>query len=231
MVQHATVPPPTRGQWFPMTWEEFVAWDVEGKTEWVDGEGIAYVSNSTRHGRIMVFLSELIGRFVRVHGLGEVFADRLLMRLEQRPSGRMPDVLVVDHAGAARLRERWLEGPALVVVEIVSEDSVGRDMREKRAEYERAGVAEYLTVDARPGHDGVTYLRLDAAGRYQPVAPDDLGRLHSAALPGFWLDPAWFRQASLPEVDDLLLEIAPEAYEAWMLARIRARRTAGDTPS
>lgn len=224
MVQSSTALPLLRGVPIPMTWDEFIAWDVEGKSEWVDGEGIAYVSNSIRHGRLMMLLASLLDRFVRVHDLGEVFMDRLLMRLEQRPSGRMPDVLVVDHAGVGRLRDRWLEGPALLAVEIVSDDSVERDTVEKRAEYERAGVAEYVIIEGRDNRRGFTYLRLDDDGRYQPVEPDADGRYHSAVLPGFWFDPEWFGQDPLPEVDDLLLEIAPDAYEAWLLARIQARR-------
>ena len=214
-----------------MTWEEFLAWSPdEGKSEWVDGEGIAYVSNSERHVAITVFLTEFLGRYVRMLGLGRLFVESMLLRLPERPSGRMPDLFVVAKGDLDRVRHQWVDGPALLAVEIVSEESVERDMREKRSEYERAGIAEYLTIDARPDHDRVTYLRLDGAGRYQAVAADDQGRLHSAALPGFWLDPAWFRLDPLPEVDDLLLQIAPEAYEAWLLARIRSRRSTGDTP-
>ncbi len=231
MVQHAILPPLTRGQWFPMTWEEFLAWSPdEGQSEWVDGEGIAYVSNSTRHAAIMLFLTELVGRYVRMLDLGRLFVDGVLLRLPERPSGRMPDLFVIAKSDLDRVQHQWVDGPALLAVEIVSEESLGRDTREKRAEYERAGVREYLTIDARPGQDGVTFLNLDSEGRYQPITPDDEGRLHSATLPGFWLDPAWFRPDSLPEVDDLLLQIAPEAYEAWLLAKIRSHRATGDAP-
>jgi Uma2 family endonuclease len=231
MVQHAILPPLTRGQWFPMTWEEFLVWSPdEGQSEWVDGEGIAYVSNSTRHVRLVFFLAELLGRYLRYFDLGEIFGDTMLLRLPERPSGRMPDLFVVGKSDLHRIQTQWVDGPALLAVEIISEESVRRDTHEKRAEYAQAGVLEYLTIDARPGQDEVTFLNLDGEGRYQSITPDAHGRLHSAALPGFWLDPAWFRLDSVPEVDDLLLQIAPEAYEAWLLAKIRSRRAAGDTP-
>ena len=231
MIRQAALPPLTRGRWIPMTWEEFLDWSPdEGQSEWVDGEGIAYVSNSERHDAILVFLTELLGRYVRILGLGRLFVAGMLLRLPSRPSGRMPDLFVIAKGDLDRVQHQWVDGPALLAVEIISEESVRRDTREKRAEYTRAGIAEYLTVDARPGHNGVTYLRLGTEGAYEPIAPDAKGRLHSATLPGFWLDPDWFGQAALPEVDDLLLEIAPEAYEAWLLARIRSRRAADDTP-
>ncbi len=229
MVQSATLPPLTRGESIPMTWEEFLDWSPdEGRSEWIDGERIVYVSNSERHVKILVFLTELLGRYVRVLDLGRVFVDSMILRLPTRPSGRMPDLSVVGREDLDRVQHQWVDGPALLAIELVSEESVDRDTRVKRAEYERAGIAEYLTIDARLGYDGVSLYRLDAEGRYQPIIPDPLGRLHSAALPGFWLDPAWFRRDAPPEVDDLLLEIAPIAYEAWLLARLRARRGAED---
>ena len=96
MVQQAALPPLVRGQWYPMSWEEFLAWSPdEGQSEWVDGKGIAYVSNSTLHGGRVGFLAELLRVYVRVFDLGEVFFDSILLRLPTRPSGRMPDVLVV----------------------------------------------------------------------------------------------------------------------------------------
>jgi Uma2 family endonuclease len=204
-----------------MTWEEFIAWDVEGKTEWVDGEGIAHVSNSERHAAITVFLTELLGLYVRVLDLGRLFVESMLLRLPERPSGRMPDLFVIAKGDLDRVRHQWVEGPAFLAVEVVSEESAGRDLVEKRAEYERTGIAEYLTVEARPGRQGVTLLRLGPDGRYGDVAPDAQGRLHSTALPSFWLDPAWLEQDPAPSVERLMLRIAPEAYRAY-LARILA---------
>jgi Uma2 family endonuclease len=231
MVPPSTLPPLVRGEWIPMSWEEFLAWSSEeGKFEWVDGEGIAYVSNSDPHVRIGVFLAELLGLYLRVFAHGRLFVDQMLLRLPTRPSGRMPDLFVLGRDDLDRVHHQWVDGPARLAVEIVSEDSVERDTREKREEYERAGVTEYLTIDARPGRDEFIYLRRDAAGHYQPVEPDEHGRYHSTALPGLWLDPYWFWKEPPPDPEDLLLAMAPGAYEAWMLVKLRARRAAAGTP-
>jgi Uma2 family endonuclease len=196
-----------------MTWEEFLEWSPdEGKSEWVDGRGIAYVSNSARHVRLVRFLGTLLDAFVGIFRVGEVFADTLLLRLPTRPAGRMPDVFVVGRDDLDRVRERWVDGPVLLAVEVLSEDSVERDLVEKRAEYEREGVGEYLIVDARPDRDEFAYLRLDANGQYKPVDPDADGCYHSAALPGLWLDPAWFRQDPLPNPLAILRRVSPEAW-------------------
>ena len=213
MAHPSVLPPMVRGQWIPMTWEDFLEWSPsEGKSEWVDGKGIAYVSNSAQHVRLVVFLGTLLNVFVRAFDLGEVFLETMLLRVPSRPAGRMPDILVVGRDDLDRVRPRFVDGPALLAVEVVSEESGDRDLVEKREEYARVGVREYVILDARPDHEGVTFLRLDKAGRYQAVEPDDHGRYQSAALPGFWLDPAWFLQEPLPNPTTILRRISPEAW-------------------
>jgi Uma2 family endonuclease len=221
MVQPRTLPPPVRGEWIPMTWEEFLAWSSdEGKFEWVDGKGIAHVSNSTIHGRMVWFLAELPRLYVRVFDLGEVFVENALLRLPSplgaRPSGRMPGIFVIGRADQERVREQWVEGPALLAVEALSSESAERDLVEKREEYERAGVLEYLILEARPGHDEFACLRLDADGRYQPVEPDGEGRYLSSALPGFWFVPGWLDDDPLPSPTAVLRRISPEGWRRLM---------------
>jgi hypothetical protein len=50
-------------------------------------------------------------------------------------SGREPDVLFLASAHVGRLTETYLNGPADVMVEIVSPDSVGRDRGDEFYEY------------------------------------------------------------------------------------------------
>jgi hypothetical protein len=57
------------------------------------------------------------------------------------------------------------------------------------------------------------------------VGPDDQGHCHSTAFPGFWLDPDWFWQDPLPNVDRLMMRIAPEAYWRY-LTRLREEESA-----
>lgn len=213
MVQHAALPPLVRGRCYPMSWEEFLTWSPsEGQSEWVDGEAIAYVSNSSRHVRMLGFFVELLRLYVRAFDLGEVFFETMLLRLPTRPAGRMPDVFVVGRAELDRVYEQWTDAVPLLAAEFLSDDSVFRDLVEKRDEFEREGIPEYPVIDARTDHDEFVYLRLNADGRYQAIEPDEQGRFHSDALPGFWLDPSWFRQDPLPNPLAILRRISPEAW-------------------
>jgi Uma2 family endonuclease len=213
MAQPNPLPPLVRGEWIPMTYEEFLAWAPEGmRTEWTDGEGIVYVSASDRHQAVIELVLALLSSFVRLFGLGRVSFAPYAMRL--RPGGphREPDVMFVRSEHLDRWTRQRLHGPADLTVEVLSEDTASEDLGRKLAQYAALGVFEYVILDARPNRQEFQYLRLNAAHEYEPVAPDEQGRYHSAALPGFWLDPTWFRQDPLPNPLTLLKRISPEAW-------------------
>jgi Uma2 family endonuclease len=219
MVSQIAPPRLVPGTRVPMTYDEFWALETpEGlKVEWVDGEAIVHMGVLTRHARQSGFSFNLLSGFVRIFDLGEVFYDQLAMDIPARPSVRLPDILFVSRARAALLKREGLFGAADLVMEFLSEDSITRDFREKYAEYQRAGVLEYVIVDSREGKRRFAFCRLNATGSYEEVQPDAQGRYHSVALPGFWLDPRWFWQEPLPIVERLLFEIAGDAYLTWLL--------------
>ena len=155
---------------------------------------------SLEHQDLILFLARLLAAFVEQHRLGHVWTSGVQMRLRRRPSGREPDVLFLSHAD--RLRPTYLDGPADLAVEIVSPDSIQRDLVEKVREYEAHGLPEYWTVD--PLQRRAIFRQLGPDGRYRLVEPDPAGFYHSAVLPGFRLQVAWLRQRPLPPLADLL---------------------------
>lgn len=187
-----------------MTYEAFLRWVPDGtQAEWVDGQ-VVVVTTSARHVRIVRLLTMVLQTFVEVFGLGEAFPAPFQMRLSSRPSGREPDLLVLRTDHLDRVTRLWVEGPADLVVEVVSEESVTTDRVDKLREYEEAGVPEYLIVEGREGRYGVEFYRLNAAGRFERVTPDAAGRYSSTVLPGFWFETAWFEQDPLPSARDVL---------------------------
>jgi Uma2 family endonuclease len=121
-------------------------------------------------------------------------------------SGREPDLMFVATEHLAALRGTFLEGPADLVVEIVSPESAGRDRGEKFYEYEAAGIPEYWLLD--PQTRRAEFYQLGPAGQYQLIAPDSQGIYRSAVLPGLWLQVDWLWQQPLPRVLDVLKELA-----------------------
>ena len=227
MVQQLVEPAPAAS--LPrMTYDEFLAWAVEHPhAEWVEGEVIEFMTVKARHALVVGFLFELVRSFVRFRDLGVVVGDPYAMLIragngDPRVS-RQPDLAVLLSEHLDRFTDERLEGPADLVVEVVSDDSEKRDRQDKLAEYAEVGVPEYWLVEGRAGRQGTELYVRNAAGIYDRVSPDAEGRLPSTVLPGFWLDPSWLAADPLPDVDDVLDEIVPGIHEE-RAARARARR-------
>src|SRR5215213_9191555 len=194
--EHPPVPPT------PVSFEEFLAWtDEDTHAEWVDGEIVLMSPVNLQHQDLLSFLNDLVKRHVQAHQLGWVYFAPTLMRLPTRPSGREPDLLFVATEHAERLRETYVDGPADLVVEIVSPDSNARDRGEKLVEYEAAGVPEYWVID--PMREDALFYVFGDNGRYHPVPPDANGWYRSTVLPGFRLQVAWLWQRPLPAVGEV----------------------------
>jgi Uma2 family endonuclease len=173
---------------------------------------------SDRHQDLSGFLGSVFRSFVEERDLGIVRSAPFQMKLER--NGREPDLLFVTKEHLGRLRETYLDGPADLVVEIVSPESAGRDRGEKFYEYEAAGVREYWLID--PERERAEFYRLEE-GRYRLQEPDAEGRYRSAVLEGFWLQVDWLWAEPLPAVGEVLLEIGGEAYARHLIEQLRRR--------
>ena len=116
--------------------------------------------------------------------------------------GRAPDIFFVATAHLDRLKKTFLEGPADLVVEIISPESRARDRGEKFFEYEAGGVPEYWLLD--PLRQQAEFYQLNENGIYRTVPPDQEGRYDSAVLPGLWLQVGWLWQTPLPPLLSVL---------------------------
>ena len=186
-----------------LSFEQFLDWcDDETLAEWVDGEVQIVSPTSRRDQRLLIFLTKVLGIWIDQKGLGELHVESFLMRLPSRPSGRVPDLLFVAREHLDRVRPIYVDGPADLVIEIVSPDSVGRDREEKLGEYEQAGVPEYWLLD--PIHERADFHELGPDGRYHLALGGRSGVYQSQALGGLRLDVEWLWQDPLPDALEIL---------------------------
>ncbi len=182
-----------------LTYAEFLAWaDEDTLAEWVDGEVIMTSPASRRHQELAGFLEKILGVFVEQRELGIVLSAPFQMKLER---GREPDLLFIAHEHLNRLRESFLDGPADLVVEIISPESVGRDRGEKFYEYARGGVPEYWLID--PQNEWAEFYHRQGS-HYRSSFSGDAGEYTALVLPGFRLRVEWLWQQPLPRVLDVL---------------------------
>lgn len=126
------------------TWQDYQTWSDEARWEII--EGVAYAMSpapSTKHqsvaGALFVKLSQaLAGKACKP------FIAPTDVKLSDVDVVQ-PDLLVV--CDPARITESHIEGAPEVALEVLSPYTAAKDLREKKALYERAGVKEYVVVD------------------------------------------------------------------------------------
>ena len=230
MVTPIATPPSALGRRPHMTYEEFLAWaDDDIRAEWVDGEVIEFMPPKKHHILVIHYLLGLVTTYARLRRLGEVFGEPFQFLTRDGHAVRRPDIAVLLTAHLDRFTSEGMEGVPDLVVEVISEDSVARDRRDKWAEYAAAGIPEYWIVDGRDGRHGVDFYELQPDGVYAEIPPDAEGRVHSTTLTGFWLDPAWPAEDPLPDPDWVLDQIAPGIHQERVatIERVQRERTAG----
>jgi Uma2 family endonuclease len=190
-----------------MSEAEYDAWlraNPESRSEWVEGELIVMSPVSYEHADLNLWLGCLLREFVEAKVLGKIIGPEFTARLRSGKSRRVPDLQFIAESRHELIRPMHLDGPPDLAVEIVSNDSLSRDYREKYLEYEAAGVREYWIVDPFSKHVEA-YMR-DESGKFAPIAEVD-GKIPSTVLDGFYLSTAWLWATPRPTAMSLLPEL------------------------
>ncbi len=153
--------------------------------------GVGYVASpvgsvhSEEHGRLvgLAGLYAFATVVVSMHDDGTV-----ILGPDAEPQ---PDVMLRRvRGGTTRLVRRretdYVAGPPGWVAEIASSTET-TDLNQKRHDYDRYGVGEYLVHLVRTR--AVVRFGRDAAGRLVELPPDADGPLRCQSLPGLWMDP------------------------------------------
>jgi Uma2 family endonuclease len=185
-----------------MSYEDFLRAYDGVHAEWVNGEVVPMTPVSPRHQQVALFLSALFQHFCEQRNAGRVLSAPVQMKVGD--TAREPDVMVLTPEHADRIRPSCVEGPADLVVEIISPESRGRDRGDKYYEYEQAGVREYWLVD--PARKQAEFYQLTGRGVYELVHSDERGRFESRVLPGLWIEAEWLWQEPLPPLLGVLRE-------------------------
>lgn len=174
-----------------------VSEEIDPHTEWVNGEVVPMAPVSNERSDVQVFLLQILGLFVDAHELGKLRMEPFQMKSGPNLPGRAPDIIFVAKRNTSRLKKNHLEGPADLVVEIISPGSQSVDRGEKYFEYETGGVKEYWLID--PLRKQAEFYVLGRDGVYHLSAVED-GIFHSTVLKGLWLKVAWLWKNPRPSV-------------------------------
>ena len=179
-----------------MTYEEYLcAPDIPEHTEWVKGEVVEMMSVSKAHAEVHGFLLQRLWAFLAGERLARVYFDPFQMRVAPDANGRAPDIIVVLNQHRSRVGDKFVDGPADIVVEIVSPGTEAVDRGDKFYEYERGGVPEYWIID--PVRQLAEFYVRDSHGFFRSANVPPEGDFDSTVLPGFRL-----RVEDLWDLDD-----------------------------
>ena len=176
--------------------------DEDSDWEYLDGRIVVHSPASTRHEDLFRFLLTLLSAFLDERGGAAVYGSRFPMRLDANWSPE-PDLLVVRDNRRHLITRQRLEGPADLVIEIVSESDPRFEYREKVPKYRMAGVEEIWIIDPSAGEVHVEAKQ----GTDYAMRVLSAGRLDSIVVPGFWIDVAWLWPERLPSTMQCLRAI------------------------
>jgi Uma2 family endonuclease len=134
---------------FPMTSDEFCELP-ESETvqlELLDGEVVVMPRATLFHQYFWFELAVAVRAWVKKHGLGQVLLDTL-MKLdgEWTPA---PDIAFIAKRHLKRAKEKRIEGPVDLAIEILSRGTVRVDRKFKFATYAKHGIPWYWIVDLK----------------------------------------------------------------------------------
>ena len=187
-----------------VSYQQFLELDDERHVEWVDGRIIEMAPVTDQHALVKGFAHSILRAFVEYHKLGVVLDEPFQMKTGPDLPGRSPDSFFLSNANMGRQKHLCLEGPADLVVEVISPGSARTDRVHKFQEYQVGGVLEYWILD--PDKQSADFFLRDDAGKFRPQVLDAAGVYRSRTLTGLWVRPEWFRKKPMPSMFEVLRE-------------------------
>lgn len=163
------------------TYEDYLKTPKDKRYELIDGELLMTPSPIPNHQRISGKLEFVVRKFVTENNLGEVFYAPCDVYLDDE-NVVQPDILFISKERLDIIGDKNIQSAPDIVIEIISENSVYRDMVQKKRLYARFGVKEYWIVIPEEKEVEVYILKGEAYQLYKTYTKVDI--LESPSLKG-----------------------------------------------
>src|SRR5262245_45189206 len=183
-------------------WAHSPDFPERGNIWWLCGEVWADMSKEQIFSHVAVKgeVFRVLANLVKTEGRGRMLTDGLLLSNFAADISGSPDGVFLSRDTLDSDRIRLLEGSRGgftelqgspdMVLEVVSDSSVGKDLKTLRKAYWKAGVTEYWVVDARKGKPGFEILVRGPKG------------LRRAPAQGGWVESRVFGRAFRLRVEE-----------------------------
>lgn len=190
-----------------VTFDDYLEHYAHDHCEWVDGTVVKLMPIEARHDDLYSYLRKLFEAYFDFNPIAFVRAEPWVMKLPTR--GRERDLMIIMNDNPHHIYNTYIDGPADIVVEIISPGSEVTDMGDKFIEYEQGGVQEYWMVDHR--RKRTYFYRRDEEGLFILQSEDDGGNYTTPLLPKFNLHVPTLWQEKLPNI----FEVGETVRRMW----------------
>jgi Uma2 family endonuclease len=174
-----------------VTFEDYLEHYAADFCEWVGGDVIKMSPIHERHDELTRYFTRLTEAYFERRPIGQLRIAPFVMRLPETRRGREPDLKIILNSNPHPLRSTYMDGPADIVIEILSPGTEDVDRETKLLEYQAGGVKEYWWFDSMKRE--ACFYRLDSVGVFVRQQPDSDGNYRTPLLPGLALAivPLW----------------------------------------
>ncbi len=183
----------------PITFETFLALNVNSNLELIDGVMVEKLAAQLAHEKLIVWLLTLLNAFVRHKKLGIVVSSRMTVKIDDY-RGRLPDLLFVHQERSGIVDQRAVYGAPDLVIELISPRDRPSDRIALETDYRAIGVHEIIFIDQQQRH--VLILR-NGESDYEELGLNS-GMLSPVSIPGFAVQLDWLFDEPHPDEFDLL---------------------------
>ncbi|HVA46361.1 MAG TPA: Uma2 family endonuclease [Pirellulales bacterium] len=171
------------------------------KFELIDGTVYLAPPTRLRHGKCASMLGAILGLYeMQTPGVEAALNATLILGPESEPQPDLVLRVLPRYGGRTWTDELFLAGPPELVMEIAY-NAVAIDLHDKKDDYERCGVEEYVVVCLEEGR----VLWFDLPGRETRKVPAD-GILCSTMFPGLRIDTESLFRGEMKRPFDVLKE-------------------------
>jgi len=164
--------------------DEYMEHYAHLRYEWVNEELIKLSPIMPKHDDLTDYLRDLIKTYFAFNPIGFTRGGGIVLILKTVSSRRIPDLQVILKDNP-HYTPNGMNGPADIVIEVVSQESTARDYNDKFVEYLLGGVREYWILDYLIQE--TRFFRLNDDHRYELQPLDQNGNYRTPLLPKFVL--------------------------------------------
>ncbi len=190
------------------TYADYLTWQIKERVELIMGK-IFKMSPAplSQHQQISIVLSSAIFTFLKKREC-KVFTAPFDVRLPVMNEKGQPNTVVQPDISVicdpAKIDRKGCNGAPDLIIEIISDSSVQRDLHEKYDLYEQSGVSEYWIV--HPNDKTLSIFLLDDQGKYVVSKPLTYGDIaESRVLQGLQID-----------LNEVFLDVVEEPEEGYL---------------